>query len=65
MKTVEEFQEELTKMFKNTRRSQGAAGSQPGRRTRRGPAWLNRKKCKPSRDKRGPADCNVAELQQH
>ena len=65
VKTAEKVQEQSSKMFKNRRRPQGATGSQPGRRTRRGPAWLNRKKFKTNKEKRGPADCTVAELQQH
>ena len=46
-------------MFRGRRQPQG------GKRPRRGPAWLNRKKTKVRREKKGPADCTIAELQEH
>ena len=46
-------------MFRGRRQPQG------GRRPRRGPVWLNRKKTKVRREKKGPADCTIAELQEH
>ena len=46
-------------MFRGRRQPQG------DKRPRRGPAWLNRKKTKVRREKKGPADCTIAELQEH
>ena len=46
-------------MFRGRKQPQG------GRRPRRGPTWLNRKKPKARLEKKGPADCTIAELQEH